>query len=306
MGATTIGMHRLDLRRLVLRGLGTGALILGLAVGGMLSVPLPAHAGETDDISWLVNQSRADNGLNGLVRNGSLDAVAAGWAAQLGQSGTLSHNPSYSAQIPGGWVAAAENVAQGYQGGTAMHNGWMNSSGHRANILGDFTDIGVAYLVAGGTTWGVEVFANYPGSGIPAAPPPPAPAPAPAADPAAEPLAVPAPAPVAAAPSSPAPTGAPTNAATRVATLPPTARPSSSATGLPGSDSRDRDPVALTALGSEKVGGGSGDVQAAIFGATLSALTGAGLLSAVFVLRRRSILAAGPSRDNQAERSEQS
>lgn len=67
-------------------------------------------------------------------------------------------------------MSAAENVAQGYSGEAAMHDGWMASPGHRANILGDFTDIGVAFLSAGGTTWGVQVFASYPGHTGPAAP----------------------------------------------------------------------------------------------------------------------------------------
>jgi hypothetical protein len=89
----------------------------------------------------------------------------------------MAHNPDYTSQIPGGWTAAAENVAHGHPTGTAMHDGWMGSSGHRANILGDFTDIGIAFLSSGGTTWGVEVFGRYPGHVGPAAPaPPPAPA----------------------------------------------------------------------------------------------------------------------------------
>lgn len=112
-----------------------------------------------------------------------MDQVAANWAAQMAANNTMAHNPDYPSQIPGGWTAAAENVAQGHPTGAAMHDGWMNSSGHRANILGDYTDVGIAFLSSGGTTWGVEVFAKYPGHvgpANPAPPPPPAVAPAPA------------------------------------------------------------------------------------------------------------------------------
>jgi hypothetical protein len=168
----------------------TAALVLGLGVGGAAS---PATAYDEGTIVSLANQARAQNGLGGLVRNGSLDAVALNWANQMAASGTLSHNPSVGSQIPGGWRGWGENVAQGYGSGAAVHNGWMNSSGHRANILGNFTDIGTALIEANGTTWAVQVFANYPGSGLPA-PAPPAPAPAPAA-----------PAPAPAAPAAPAP-----------------------------------------------------------------------------------------------------
>ncbi|MBG6053736.1 uncharacterized protein YkwD [Salinibacterium sp. CAN_S4] len=153
-------------------------LAVVVALGLVAAQPSVVHAGETETIYSLVNEARWSQGSQGLARNSAMDAVAANWAATLAQAGTLSHNPNYSGQIPGGWVSAGENVAQGYYGAAAMHDGWMNSAGHRANILGDFTDIGIAYLEAGGTTWGVQVFAKYPGTVTPAAP---APAPAPAA-----------------------------------------------------------------------------------------------------------------------------
>lgn len=206
-------------------------ITVGAAVGLVTLQPIAAHAGETDTIYSLVNDERFSQGSSGLVRNAGMDAVAASWATALAQAGTLSHNPNYSSQIPGGWVAAAENVAQGYGSGAAMHAGWMNSAGHRANILGDFTDIGIAYLEAGGTTWGVEVFANYPGTVTPtasAAAPPPAPAPAPA-----EPIAE-APAPDAQTPaitegptegSAQAPAGTPTQAGLPTSPPAPTVQP---------------------------------------------------------------------------------
>jgi hypothetical protein len=181
---------------------------LALALGAVL-VPLPAAAAPADDIYSLVNQARWANGQAGLIRNAAMDQVAADWAAQLASSGTLAHNPDYAAQIPGGWTAAAENVAQGHPSGAAMHDGWMSSSGHRANILGGYTDIGIAFLSAGGTTWGVEVFASYPGHVGPAAPPPPPPAPAPA----------PAPVAVEATTPTPTPTATPTVTPTPTATV---------------------------------------------------------------------------------------
>lgn len=165
-------------RRARVGGLGAAlALLLSVAVG--TAAPTPAHAYDEGTIVALANQARADNGLGGLVHNGSLDAVAASWAQQMAANGTLSHNPSVGQQIPGGWSRWGENVAQGYRDGAAAHSGWMNSPGHRANILGPFTDVGVSLIEANGSTWAVQVFAAYPGSGTPAAPAP-APAPAPA------------------------------------------------------------------------------------------------------------------------------
>jgi len=168
---------------------------ISLVVAAFLTVAgsvAPATAMEESTIVQLVNESRWADGKAGLLRNSALDQVALAWAERLAAAGTLSHNPDYSAQIPSGWTRAGENVASGYGSASSMHTGWMNSSGHRANILGDYTDIGVAFINSGGSTWGVQVFANYPGHQGPAAPPPaaqeaPAPAPVPVVPAPAEP-----------------------------------------------------------------------------------------------------------------------
>lgn len=177
------------------------ALLVGLGLA--LTPAGAASAAPADDIYALVNQARWANGQAGLIRNATMDQVAADWAATMAANGTMAHNPDLSTQIPGGWTAAAENVAQGYPTGTAMHNGWMGSSGHRANILGDHTDVGIAFMSSGGTTWGVEVFGRYPGHVGPAAP---APAPAPPPDEAAVETATPTPSQT----PSPSPTPSPT------------------------------------------------------------------------------------------------
>ncbi len=140
-----------------------------------------ASASEADTIAALVNQARASAGLPGLIHNPAMDSVAARWANQMGAANSMVHNPSYSSQIPSGWSRAGENIAMGQPTPSEMHTAWMNSAGHRANILGDFTDIGIAFVTVDGTTWGVEDFGKYAGhAGAPAPvdPPPVAPAPA--------------------------------------------------------------------------------------------------------------------------------
>ena len=139
-------------------------------VAALLLPAAPAAAAEPDTIHSLLNDARWADGQAGLVRNSALDQVAANWAAKLAASGTLSHNPDYAAQIPSGWSNAGENVAQGQPDAGVMHAAWMASPGHRANILGSYTDVGIAFLASGGTTWGVQVFATYPGHVGPAAP----------------------------------------------------------------------------------------------------------------------------------------
>lgn len=173
-----------------------------LAILGVIAGPIgPASAGEPETIHSLVNQSRAASALPGLRRNGAMDQVALNWANQMAAAGSMTHNPNFSGQIPAGWTSAGENVAYGQPAGAAVHTAWMNSPGHKANILGDYTDIGIAFISAAGTTWSVEVFAKYAVAAAPA----PAPVAAPVAAPAPAPVAAPAPAPAAAPVAAPAP-----------------------------------------------------------------------------------------------------
>ena len=164
---------------------GVFALLVALLSGVFVTlVPAtPAAAGEPEVIHSLVNEARAANGLAPLERNSSLDAVAAAWAQEMANRGSLVHNPNVGNQIPGGWTRWGENIAQGHQSGAAMQDGWMNSAGHYKNIMGDFSDIGVAFIQAGGTTWGVQVFAKYSGGTGDSAAPPAAAIPAPEPEP---------------------------------------------------------------------------------------------------------------------------
>lgn len=155
---------------------GVFALLVALLSGVLVTFgpAAPAAAGEPEVIHGLVNEARSANGLAPLTRNPGLDAVAASWAQEMASMGSLEHNPNVGDEIPGGWSRWGENIAQGHPTGAAMHQGWMDSSGHYANIMGEFTDIGVAFIEAGGTTWGVQVFATYAGGSGQAAPAPPA------------------------------------------------------------------------------------------------------------------------------------
>ena len=54
---------------------------------------------------------------------------------------------------------AGENIAYGQSSPAAVVQAWMNSSGHRANILSrDFTTIGVGYTVVNGTACWSQFF----------------------------------------------------------------------------------------------------------------------------------------------------
>lgn len=113
----------------------------------------------------LVNAERAKAGLRPL----SVDTRAA-QAAQLRAQeikNTFSHTrpdgSSFSTalnQAGASYRGAGENIAYGQNSPKAVMQGWMNSSGHRANILNkDYTAIGVGhYKDASGTDYWTQLF----------------------------------------------------------------------------------------------------------------------------------------------------
>ncbi len=107
------------------------------------------------------NTFRAVNGQKPLRPMPQLDRVATQWSQRMASTDTMSHNPHYSAQYPGRWRAAAENVAFGYRPNRVV-KAWSRSPGHRQNLLGGYTHLGIGYAAdANGTAYYTQNFARY-------------------------------------------------------------------------------------------------------------------------------------------------
>lgn len=112
------------------------------------------------EVIRLVNEIRAENGLPALTYNWELSRVARYKSQDMKDNRYFSHtSPVYGSPFEMmrsfgiAYRSAGENIARGYATPQAVVNGWMNSSGHRANILNaSFTQIGVGY-VAEGSYW---------------------------------------------------------------------------------------------------------------------------------------------------------
>lgn len=108
----------------------------------------------------LVNEQRAKNGLRKLTANWELSRVARYKSQDMHDNKYFSHtSPTYGSPFDMmksfgiSYRSAGENIAQGYRTPEAVVKGWMNSSGHRANILNSsYTQIGVGY-VSDGNYW---------------------------------------------------------------------------------------------------------------------------------------------------------
>ena len=110
-----------------------------------------------NEVVRLVNDIRRQNGLNPLTANWELSRVARYKSQDMREKGYFSHtSPTYGTPFQMikafglTYRSAGENIARGYSTPQAVVNGWMNSSGHRANILNaSYTQIGVGYVARG-------------------------------------------------------------------------------------------------------------------------------------------------------------
>lgn len=112
------------------------------------------------EVIRLVNEIRAENGLKALTHDWELSRVARYKSQDMKDNKYFSHtSPIYGSPFQMiknfgiSFRSAGENIAKGYTTPQAVVNGWMNSSGHRANILNtSYTHIGVGY-VSGENYW---------------------------------------------------------------------------------------------------------------------------------------------------------
>ena len=101
----------------------------------------------TSDVLTCVNQIRAYYGIGGLSSNGTLNSASQACADRMASSGSMTH----SSPTPG-FGRWGENIAYGYGSQVSVFNAWMNSAGHRANILkAGYTSMGLGY--ASGNWW---------------------------------------------------------------------------------------------------------------------------------------------------------
>ena len=110
-----------------------------------------------NEVIRLVNEIRESNGLKPLTANWELSRIARYKSEDMSNNRYFSHtSPTYGTPFQMikafglSYRSAGENIAYGYRTPAAVVDGWMNSSGHRANILNaSYTQIGVGYCASG-------------------------------------------------------------------------------------------------------------------------------------------------------------
>jgi uncharacterized protein YkwD len=120
----------------------------------------------------LVNSERQQRGLHALTLNPVLSKLAEDYCCEMIDNGFFSHDDPRTGSGPGqraieaGYIflAMGENLAGGQASPEQVMNEWMNSPGHRDNILAaQWEEVGIGVRTGGdyGVYW-VQEFGNPP------------------------------------------------------------------------------------------------------------------------------------------------
>lgn len=114
----------------------------------------------------LVNKERTSRGLQALKFNSELSNVATLKSQDMIDKNYFDHtSPTYGSPFDMmkkfgiSYTSAGENIAMGQETPQEVMNAWMNSDGHRKNILNpDFTELGVGIAAKGSSLYWTQMF----------------------------------------------------------------------------------------------------------------------------------------------------
>lgn len=130
------------------------------------STSTSSNAAFTKEVLRLVNIERAKEGLSQLTTNSTLEKAAYIRSQEIKQSfsHTRPNGSSFSSilkEMNISYQAAGENIAYGQKTPEAVVNAWMNSSGHRANIMSkNFNKLGVGCYISNNVVYWTQIFTN--------------------------------------------------------------------------------------------------------------------------------------------------
>ncbi|MCX4960572.1 CAP domain-containing protein [Streptomyces virginiae] len=125
-----------------------------------------SSSGDESAVLALVNKERSAAGCGPLTVNGKLAAAARAYSDTMARSGVMSHTGPDGSTMTSrveaagyGWSRLGENIARGQSDADSVMKAWMNSSGHRANILNcSFREIGIGVHKGDGGPWWTQDF----------------------------------------------------------------------------------------------------------------------------------------------------
>jgi hypothetical protein len=139
-------------------------LAVALATVG-IGVSATADSGSEQAFLSAINSTRSSAGLPPLKMDGGLQSHARKHSSDMSAAGEIYHssNGELQAAAGGGWDKLGENVGRG---GTvsSLHQAFLDSASHRANIHGDYNLVGIGTDTADGVLYVTVVFMKKGGS----------------------------------------------------------------------------------------------------------------------------------------------
>ncbi len=140
-----------------------GVQLTSYGYSSVTDVSANALAGESKLNFHLTNAFRVYHGLNTLTWSGTAATAARLHSQDMADQNYFSHTsldgrtPSERMAAQGiQWFFCGENIAAGYPSGFSVYNGWVNSSGHRTNMLQSYyTYLGVGGGYSASSTYGI-------------------------------------------------------------------------------------------------------------------------------------------------------
>ncbi|MGW6544410.1 CAP domain-containing protein [Streptomyces massasporeus] len=129
------------------------------------SASLSGESAAAAQVLSLVNEERAKVGCSPVAANSALTSLAQNYSEDMAARGFFDHTdpngrtPWDRAEKAGVSNLGGENIARGQADAAAVMDAWMNSPGHRANILNcDFKTLGVGVELGSGGPWWTQNF----------------------------------------------------------------------------------------------------------------------------------------------------
>lgn len=128
-----------------------------------VAVTLPSSVNQSwrDEVLFFTNTERLKQGLTPLASCNNLHKAAQNHSFAMYDQNFFEHDNPNTGEDPGSrseeagyGIYVGENIAMGHLTPKQVVRAWMNSSGHRENILGDYNHLGVGITRGGSDTYG--------------------------------------------------------------------------------------------------------------------------------------------------------
>lgn len=136
-------------------------LTVAVAISGCGSGLITDDGISRTELMFLHNEQRQIANLPQFEASPELQAKAQKWAEWMARNNSMTHSTLSHSGSSFGWMG--ENIAMGYPGVDEVTKGWMDSAGHRHNILNEhFTHAGFGYArMRNGTPYWCAEFGGH-------------------------------------------------------------------------------------------------------------------------------------------------